>query len=136
MCLYTITQTLNPPDHKVRKAWKIVTGRNSSPFYHIILTSKWSTANNLEINSGKCEDKYITGFHSYFSKKDADAMVQAIHVDGQYSVVPVEIKDITYIGTDGTMWYTTPETRSIRNYVSNKIRLLPIKKKKNKKKGK
>jgi hypothetical protein len=66
-------------------------------------------------------------------------MVQAItpyHVDGQYSVVPVEIKDITYIGTDGTMWYTTPETRSIRNYVSNKIRLLPIKKKKNKKKGK
>ena len=44
-------------------------------------------------------------------------MVQAItpyHVDGQYSVVPVEIKDITYIGTDGTMWYTTPETRSIR----------------------
>jgi hypothetical protein len=139
------------------KAWKIVLrGKKAlSCFKNNSITITWQTDTPgdriaswewdekgltvvLEIRAGTGGDEatlfvggwktYKTGFHTYFTKEAAQEALNSWNKNsddayGTCKNIPVEIMDITTIGTDGSV----SDSCDLKNYVSQKIRLYPIK---------
>jgi len=131
MCLYRVTRSHRKPIKATRRAWKIVKfvdGYWRACFQHTILTSRWtrSRGDTYGLPTEDGDSTYTTGFHTYTSKKGAEAALK-IFQDGTWDrrrkgwvVVPCWIRDIVAVGTDGSAGI---ETAGIRNYVSLQIKL-------------
>lgn len=119
------------------KAWKVVLkGKKAlSCFEKKSITKRWQTdkpGDRITSFSTKKDgvwESYKTGFHTYFTKEAAQEALNSWSL-GSWSnyaktckIIPVEIMDITTIGFDGSTGIITGH----KNYVSQKIRLFPVK---------
>jgi hypothetical protein len=74
---------------------------------------------------------YPTGFHSYATEKDADKALKIFRAAGSWQdrsawvVVPCLVRDVIAVGYDGS---AGPETASLKNLVSLRMKVLLQKK--------
>jgi hypothetical protein len=136
MCLLSVTKNHRNPIKGPIIAWKIVeviSGKVFTPFQQFRITKKWKSAwkGYLAANDSCCT-RYKSGFHCYTTQQDAaKARVLYMYMKTK-KVIPVQIDEITTTGIDGTTYEI--KQAMLKNYVAQKIRLMPqpAKKKKNK----
>lgn len=152
MCLATVSKRFDPPDPKVRRAWKIVQGNKDDPkrftsvFNSFLYTPKWAERETTSWApegiklfrhvSYTAADFYPCGFHCFFTKREAQRALKYLRyeMDGGHSkkhysqcrIVPVLVKGVYVEGidaTDGEKFVAL----GLRTLVAQWIRLAPRK---------
>lgn len=132
MCLQKITKRYEPPDPRVRQAYKIMEKNGYTPFYQVQYTEAWLQATEHSIYVGSPEgDYYLSGFHVFPTRKAARQALSLLTYiggkisQGKHTIRKVEIRDVTYEGTDGTSSRLIFQVANIPNLVARWIRLIP-----------
>ena len=133
MCLNTITKTYEVPDTKVRTAYKILEKGNKTPFQFTKLPmGEWVSAIERKLaveNRGQPfamwehRPKYTSGFHVYPTRSAARKALSLLSSRRNRTIRKVEVREITYEGTDGTGFRFTEH--KIPNLVARWIRQVP-----------
>lgn len=101
MCLSRITKVYKKPTSKVTRAWKVFDGEPSNLAFEYrslggkqyVERGKWLTAEQIDDGYG-----YITGFHAFTSRKDAQNWACY-----RQNVVAVKVRGITTRGLQRDM---------------------------------
>lgn len=150
MCLQRITKKYEVPDMNERTAYKILIEPSflnkdyTSPYqehnyrpgvwlkaYEITLrTEEWVPYTYDELhrklfdparNEEAIRECYISGFHCYPSKKEAEKALQLLKEIVDYIIVKVKVRGVTYEGIDGTDRTKEFLEPGIKNLVAKEI---------------
>ena len=142
MCLNLITKQYNPPDPKVRKAWKYVKRNTYGGLFSIYqrhtYSKEWQIAKNAFITAynefNGTRPKYDSGFHVFATREDARKAKRILrsHGYGTFAntenivLVKVEVKDVHTEGTDATTTELAYLDAKIKTLVASQMRIVEV----------